>query len=139
MELKLIRDLKATTFTLGKLFIDGVLFCYTVEDRDRDVNNDGDLDDKGESKVYGETAIPKGEYKVILSMSNRFKKLMPEVLDVKGFEGIRIHSGNTDKDSSGCIIVGTVRTTNGVGLSRDCFNRLMKRLEGQKNITLNIE
>ena len=139
MELKLKRDLKNNIFTLGKLFIDGVLFCYTVEDKDRDINNDGDLDDAGEAKVYGETAIPKGTYKVILSVSNRFKKLMPEVLNVKGFEGIRIHAGNSAIDSHGCIIVGTVRTPNGVGLSRDCFIRLMKRLEGQKNINLIIE
>ncbi len=139
MELKLIRDVKASTFTLGKLFIDGTLFCYTVEDKDRDANNDGDIKDVGEVKVYGETAIPKGEYKVILSMSNRFKKLMPEVLKVEGFEGIRIHAGNTAIDSHGCIIVGTVRVPNGVGLSRDCFNRLMKRLDGQKNIKLIIE
>lgn len=139
MELKLKRDLKNNIFTLGKLFIDEVLFCYTVEDKDRDINNDGDLDDAGETKVYGETAIPKGTYKVVLSVSNRFKKLMPEVLNVKGFEGIRIHAGNSAIDSHGCIIVGTVRTPNGVGLSRDCFIRLMKRLEGRKNINLIIE
>ncbi len=139
MKLLLKRDLKNTSYTLGQLYIDNILFCYTVEDAVRDLNDDGDLKDSGETKVYGETAIPKGEYKVILSMSNRFKKLMPEVLNVEGFAGIRIHAGNTAIDSHGCIIVGTVRTPNGVGLSRDCFIRLMKKLDGQKDITLTIE
>lgn len=139
MKLLLKRDLKNTVYTLGMLYIDDILFCYTVEDAVRDKNNDGDLKDVGEAKVYGKTAIPKGEYKVILSKSNRFKKVMPEVLNVPEFAGIRIHSGNTSEDTEGCIIVGTVRTPNGVGLSRDCFNRLMKKLEGQKDITLIIE
>jgi hypothetical protein len=139
MELKLKRDLLNDSYTLGKLSIDGKDFCFTVEDKVRDINNDGDLDDKGETKVYGETAIPKGKYKVILSMSNRFKVLMPEILNVKGFEGIRIHAGNTSIDTHGCIIIGTVRTPNGVGLSRDCFKRLMLRLKEQKEITLIIE
>lgn len=139
MELKLKRTHLAEKFTLGELFIDGTHFCYTVEDTVRDKNNDGDLDDAGETKVYGETAIPKGTYKVIISMSNRFKKRMPEVLNVKYFTGIRIHAGNTAIDSHGCIIVGTTREPNGVGLSRQCFTRLMAKLEGQSNITLIIE
>jgi len=139
MELKLKRTHLNSTYTLGELFIDGKQFCYTVEDVVRDKNNDGDLKDEGETKVYGETAIPKGNYKVIISMSNRFKKYMPEVLNVPEFTGIRIHAGNTAIDSHGCIIVGTVRTPNGVGMSRDCFNRLMKKLEGQNNIILIIE
>lgn len=139
MELKLKRDLLNSKYTLGELFIDGVHFCYTVEDTVRDKNNDGDLDDSGEAKVYGETAIPKGIYKMRLSMSNRFKVMMPEVLAVKGFEGIRIHAGNTAIDSHGCIIVGTVRTPNGVGMSRDCFKRLMIKLANQKDINLTIE
>ena len=138
MELTLKRTHFTDTYTLGELFIDNKFFCYTVEDKDRDANKDGDLDDAGETKVYGETAIPYGTYKVILSVSNRFKKLMPEVLDVKGFKGIRIHSGNTALDSHGCIIVGTTRTPNGVGLSRQCFTRLMAKLSGQKDIKITI-
>ena len=142
MKLKLKRDLFNDKYTLGKLFIDDVMFCYTVEDKVRDLkdlNKDGDFEDLNEGNKYGETAILPGIYEVVLSISNRFKKLMPEVLNVKGFAGIRIHAGNTATDSHGCIIVGTVRTPNGVGLSRDCFTRLMKRLEGQKDINLTIE
>jgi len=138
MELTLKRTHFTDTYTLGELFIDNKFFCYTVEDKDRDANKDGDLDDAGETKVYGETAIPYGTYKVILSVSNRFKKLMPEVLDVKGFKGIRIHSGNTALDSHGCIIVGNIRTSNGVGSSRAAYMKLMSTLDGIKNITLTI-
>ena len=139
MELKLKRTKLEDTYTLGELFIDNKFFCYTVEDTDRDINKDGDLDDTGEGKVYGETAIPYGTYKVILSVSNRFKKLMPEVLNVKGFAGIRIHSGNTALDSHGCIIVGDVRTPNGVASSKMAFMKLMNKLDGVKDITLTIK
>lgn len=138
MKLLLKRTVFSDTFTLGELLIDGKFFCYTVEDMDRDANKDGDLDDTGEAKVYGETAIPKGTYKVVLSMSNRFKKLMPEVLNVKGFAGIRIHAGNTALDSHGCIIVGLAKTINGVASSRDAFTKLMATLDGQKDIQLTI-
>lgn len=139
MELKLKRTNLADTYTLGELFIDNKFFCYTVEDKVRDINSDGDLDDAGEAKVYGETAIPSGTYKVILSMSNRFKKLMPEVLNVKGFAGIRIHAGNTAVDSHGCIIVGLTKTLNGVASSRNAFVKLMSTLDGVKDIKLTIE
>lgn len=128
MNLLLNRDVKGNFFTLGELFIDGVSFCYTVEDI---IRPDGE-------KVVGRTAIPFGIYKVVLSMSNRFKIITPEVLDVKGFKGIRIHSGNTAADTEGCLIVGTIRTSNGVGLSRQCFKKLMDKLKGQKEINLTI-
>jgi len=80
---------------IGDLFVDGVFFCHTLEDEKR---ADG-------LKVYGETAIPSGTYNVILSVSNRFKRLMPLLLDVPMFKGIRIHGGNTSKDSHGCPLV----------------------------------
>lgn len=129
MNLLLKRQIKTKDFTLGELFIDGVSFCYTVEDMERMPNE----------KVYGKTAISKGVYKVIINMSNRFKKEMPLLLNVPNFEGIRIHSGNTSEDSLGCIIVGMVRTINGVGMSRIAFTKLMEKLKGQKNIEITIE
>jgi hypothetical protein len=119
MELKLKRDLLNESFTLGELFIDGIHFCYTVEDV---VRHEG-------VKVAGKTAIPYGKYKVIINMSNRFQRLMPLLLNVKGFEGVRIHSGNTAADTEGCIIVGTVREPNGVSLSRICYTKLMTKLK----------
>ena len=121
--------------TLGEMFIDGKPFCYTCEDKVRDYNNDGDLNDEGETKVYGETAIPKGVYKVILSMSNRFKRVMPEVLNVPHFSGIRIHKGNTAEQSHGCLLVGLGQTENGVSSSRLAFDALIKKLNSEKNIS----
>jgi hypothetical protein len=98
MELHIYRhtyNTKGDRNIIGDLFVDGVFFCHTLEDEKR---ADG-------LKVYGETAIPSGTYNVILSVSNRFKRLMPLLLDVPMFKGIRIHGGNTSKDSHGCPLV----------------------------------
>ncbi len=126
MELTLKRDVVGPDFTLGKLSVDGVFFCYTVEDTIRDV------------KVAGKTAIPFGRYKVILNMSNRFQKIMPLLLDVPNYEGVRIHSGNTAADTEGCIIVGMERTKDGVALSRICWEKLMEKLKDQAIMYINI-
>jgi hypothetical protein len=94
MNVQVIRETFTSNSTIGKMYIGGRFFCYTLEDVDRDKNKDGDLNDIGEQKVYGQTAIPKGKYDVIINMSNRFKVLMPLIQNVPGFEGIRIHNGN---------------------------------------------
>ena len=80
MELTLKRDILADGYTLGLLSVDGKHYCYTVEDKVREG-----------VKIPGKTAVPYGRYKVIVNMSNRFKKLMPLLIDVPGFEGVRIH------------------------------------------------
>ena len=126
MKLKLQRIFKAETYTIGKLFIDGVYFCDTLEDKVRDV------------KIKGITAIPAGKYKVKITMSNRFKKLMPLLIDVPNFEGIRIHSGNTSEDTEGCILVGKNSETGKVTNSRNTFEKLMLELNKDKN-NLSIE
>lgn len=120
MEIKVIRKWMKQSYTMGRMYIDDNFFCGTLEDVVRDLNDynhDGDYDDPGEGKIYGETAIPCGRYKVIVNESPKFKKRLPLLLDVPGFEGIRIHSGNSAKDSYGCILVGqntsTGRLTNG--------------------------
>lgn len=106
MELLLKRIALRDTYTIGKLYIDGVYFCDTVEDKVRDLNKDGDLEDEGETKIYAETAIPYGVYTVIVNKSPKFKRLLPRLLNVKHFEGILIHRGSSAKSSAGCIIVG---------------------------------
>ncbi len=126
MKLKLQRIFKAETYTIGKLFIDGVYFCDTLEDKVRDV------------KIKGITAIPTGKYKVKITMSNRFKKLMPLLIDVPNFEGVRIHSGNTSEDTEGCILVGKNSETGKVTNSRNTFEKLMLELNKDKN-NLSIE
>jgi len=106
MKLRLQRRFKGEDYTIGSLFINGEYLCDTLEDKVRDYNKDGDLLDAGETKVFGETAIPYGQYKVRLTMSPKFKRLLPIVLNVKHFTGIRIHRGNKAKDTHGCILPG---------------------------------
>lgn len=107
--------------TVGELFINGEFFCYTMEDAVRP---------KGE-KVAGKTAIPYGTYKVVITHSNRFKKELPLLLAVPMFSGIRIHSGNTEEDTEGCILVGMSRKENWIGYSRRAMEYLMERLKGE--------
>ena len=93
--------------TIGKLSIGDQFSCYTLEDLDRQVRYDGSiLPWSSDLKVAGETAIPYGEYEVIIDKSERFGKMMPHILNVPDFNGVRIHSGNTDKDTEGCILLG---------------------------------
>lgn len=92
-------------YTIGKMYIDGEYFCDTLEDRVRDINKNGKFDN-GEVKVAGETAIPYGRYQVVVTMSPKFKRELPRLLNVPNFEGILIHRGNTDKDSAGCLLLG---------------------------------
>ena len=129
MKLKLIRVHGTDGFTEGKLLIDNVFECYTVEDTDRKMEEDLTR------KVNGKTAIPKGRYEVILSMSNRFKKVLPEVLNVPGFAGIRIHSGNSSVDTEGCIILGSVNDKlddDWIGGSKIALTQFMAKLETAK-------
>ena len=98
MNRELNRITRKLSYTIGRLFVDGKYFCDTLEDRCRDLDK--------EKKVMNETAIPEGTYEVIVNVSARFKRKLPLLLDVPHFSGIRIHRGNTDKDTSGCILVG---------------------------------
>ena len=132
MELLLKRHTFKPTYTIGKLFLNSKYFCDVIEDTVRDLNMDGDLDDSGEGKIYGKTAIPYGRYEVKLTMSNRFKKVLPILIGVKGFEGIRIHNGNTEQDSLGCLIVGENKEVGKVLNSRVTMDKLMKEFESHK-------
>lgn len=105
MKLKLRRVALKDTYTIGRLYIDNKYFCDTLEDKVRDLNKNG-VFDAGEYKVYGETAIPYGTYEVKWTYSPKFKKYMPYLCNVPSFSGIRIHEGNTSKDTLGCILVG---------------------------------
>ena len=137
--LKLIREKSTKESTIGSLFINDKFFSYTLEDFDRDANKDGDLDDVGETKVYGETAIPKGTYKVSLTLSNRFKRVLPLLKGVKGFDGIRIDRGNKAKDSHGCILVGYQRGDDFVGSSAKAEEDLVKELKKYTEIKITIQ
>lgn len=127
MKITIKRLHKTNTSTIGELLIDGVFECYTLEDVEREV------------KVKSETAIPKGTYKVIINQSNRFKRLLPLLLDVPNFEGVRIHSGNSNHDTEGCILVGQTRGKDYIGKSRKAFDKLFKKMQAAKDITITIQ
>lgn len=106
MEITLDRAWKKDGYTISRLFIGGERICEALEDTDRGLKQSMSLEEIKKLKIYGKTAIPSGRYKVVMSYSPKFGKVLPEVLDVKGYSGIRIHQGNTAKDTAGCIIGG---------------------------------
>jgi hypothetical protein len=129
MKLKLLRDKSSDDTTIGKLYIDGEFFCYTLEDVVR-----------RDTKIYGQTAIPIGTYKVVITWSPRFKRQLPLLVDVSGFDGIRIHPGNTHKNTEGCILVGEEVQGEYLLRSRAAFDRLYAILVKSKDsITIEIE
>lgn len=105
MKLRLERLWPKTEYTVGRLYVNGKMYCNTLEDRIADINRNGVFDGE-EKKVPGKTAIPYGEYNVVFNWSPRFGRNLPRLLNVPGFEGILIHPGNTADDSAGCILVG---------------------------------
>lgn len=124
MELTLKRIAKRDTYTIGKLYVDGEYFCDTLEDKDRGLTSDMSLVEIKKIKVKSKTAIPTGRYKVTMNMSTRFKKIMPQILNVPGFDGIRIHSGNTSADTEGCVLLGQNKVVGKVINSRTYTNKL---------------
>ena len=123
MEIILTRTEKNAASTIGKLAIVGHSFtCLALEDVDRGLTKAMTLDQIQAAKVQNKTAIPTGRYQVIIDFSTRFQKAMPLLLNVPGFAGIRIHSGNTDADTDGCILLGTARVnTDFIANSREAF------------------
>jgi hypothetical protein len=126
MKIQIKRLHKTENSTIGEMTIDGKFECYTLEDKERDV------------KIKSETAIPKGTYKVIINQSNRFKKLMPLLLNVPNFEGVRIHPGNSNHDTEGCILVGQSRSVDYITKSRKAYDILFTKMKLAKEITLTI-
>lgn len=110
------------------MFIDGKFECYTLED----ITRTG-------AKVYGETAIPSGTYRLVIDWSNRYGRKMPHVLDVPGFDGIRIHAGNTAVDTLGCILLGKTKGTDSIGQSKMAFEEFYRKLDAAKEATLTIQ
>lgn len=135
MEITVKRINKINDYTIGQMFIDDEYFCDTLEDTVRDLTNIKD-------KIYGRTAIPAGTYSVILDYSGHFKKLLPHILDIPFFSGVRIHSGNDVEDTNGCILVGSYHHAGYITESRATMEKLMKKLRETINkgdrITLSI-
>jgi len=112
LEIRIDRGWRKENYTVSRVFVDGVRFgdgkhyCNALEDKDRGLTSDMSVDEIVRRKVYGKTAIPAGRYKVTMSWSPRFRKMMPHVEAVKGFTGIRLHPLNTAEQSEGCIGFG---------------------------------
>ena len=116
------------THTVGKMYVDGVYECYTLEDTIRNG-----------TKIIGKTAIPIGEYKLIIDASARFKQDMPHILDVPDFTGVRIHAGNTSADTDGCILLGsTWAGKDFIGNSKIAYKKFFDKLKKTKTATIKI-
>jgi len=121
MKLELVRKSFTDKSTIGKLYINDVYECMVLEDVVRD------------SKIPGETAIPYGEYEVKITYSPRFKRDLPLLLNVPNYEGVRIHTGNTSKDTEGCLIVGQIAGQDIVWQSQMAFNALFPKLKAAQD------
>lgn len=131
MEIILKRFPSTSNYTEGKLYINGAYFCDTLENKDRGLDQSMSEFEIRKRKIYAETCIPYGEYRVILSHSPKFKRILPEVLNVKGFEGIRFHSGNTTKDTEGCVLVGTKCGEGVIANSKNTEQSLIQKIKNQ--------
>jgi hypothetical protein len=130
MDILLIREPSTAECTLGTLAVDGAFQCFTLEDVVRPV------------KIKGMTAIPAGDYEVVVTFSERFKRPLPLLLNVPNFDGVRIHPGNTAKDTEGCILVGLKKATDSVQQSRLAFDPLFAKIveaAGREKIFIHIE
>lgn len=139
MELLLDRTYCKEKYTVGRLFINGVFFSNTLEDKVRDINKNGRFDN-GEYKVYAETAIPYGEYEITLDVvSPKFSKYqfykevcngkLPRLLNVPNFDGVLIHCGSNANNSAGCILVGNNTIKGGLTDSKETFKKLYSILD----------
>ena len=125
MNITLKRDPTTEDGTFGKLYIDGVYACETLEDEVREVEGQS----VKEWKIAGETAIPRGRYRLLITWSPRFKRELPLLIDVPGFDGVRIHAGNTELDTEGCILVGSERGGAVLQKSRVALSELIGDLD----------
>lgn len=134
-------------YTIGRLYIDGKYYCDTIEDAVRDLPKNCPYTVKGQSckckeKVYAKTAIPAGTYEIKMTYSNKFKRVLPLLVDVPHFMGIRIHRGNTEQDSAGCIIVGENKVKgkviNSTPYEIDIVKKFNKYIEEGKKILITI-
>lgn len=129
MELLVKREWLSDECSVGELYINGVFECFTLEDKDRGLSQDMPLAQIQKAKVYGQTAIPKGRYPVVIQFSAKHGKELPTLYNVPDFAGVEMHPGNTDVDTLGCILVGQMRTSNSVLSSVKAFDNMFPKLQ----------
>lgn len=142
MKILVKRIAKKNTYTIGKMYLNNEYFCDTLEDKDRGLKQASSVSSIHKIKVPNQTAIPTGTYEVVINKSPKFGRVLPRVLNVPGFDGILIHRGNTDKDTSGCILVGENKVVGKVINSTTYENKLVsilsEALSAGERITLEI-
>lgn len=142
MDIKQVRHFFGPKYTISKVYINGVYFCDAIEDTDRGLTSDMEEEEILKRKVYGETAIPYGSYEISISMVsprfsqkaiyNRIQGKLPRLLNVKGYDGVLVHIGNTEKDTAGCIIVGRNKAKGMVSDSSKTFFDLYIKMQRAK-------
>lgn len=125
MLLTVLREPSENGATISEMLLDGAPECFVLEDEVREIPGKP----VAEWKIPGKTAIPKGKYRVVLTHSNRFKRVLPELLNVPGYSGVRIHAGNSAVDTDGCLLVGQERGSSTITKSRDALLELMAALQ----------
>ena len=143
MEIRVKRIARKDGYTIGKMYINGAYFCDTLEDTDRGLKSTMSEEEILSKKRKGVTAIPIGEYDVILTFSPKFKRVLPLLLNVKGYEYIRIHHGNFPSSTDGCLLVGENKIKGQIVNSRATLERLMSVLleceKKKEKVTILIE
>jgi len=129
MELVMNRTTRTARSTISELTVNGNFECFVLEDRDRGLTQGMTLSELMALKVKTRTAIPSGRYEIVVSFSDRFQKMLPLLLDVPAFAGIRIHPGNTDNDTEGCLLPGKTKAQDMVGSSRAAFTVLFDKIK----------
>lgn len=124
------RKWKKEGYTISRVYVNGVYFgCNCLEDTDRGLSDDMSIKEIQKRKVFGKTAIPSGEYECVYTYSNRFKKKLPLLMNVKGFSGVRCHSGNSAKDTEGCLLMGLNTKVGWVSDSRKWTSLLISKMK----------
>ena len=133
MELKLIRKYRCSNYCIDKLYINNEYFSDALEDPDRGLTDTMSLEEIKKIKIKGNTCIPYGTYNVTITYSPRFKKNLPLLNNVKGFDGIRIHSGNKPQDTEGCLLPGFNKVKGQVIDSRVTTDKLIAQIQQALN------
>ena len=129
MELELTRSVKTNKSTVGELTLNGIFECFILEDKDRGLRKDMPISELIVMKIKTRTAIPTGRYEIVVSFSDKFQKMLPLLLDVPAFAGIRIHPGNTDANTEGCLLPGKTKSPDMIGSSRVAFSALFDKIK----------
>lgn len=128
MEIQVNRIARKDGYTIGRMSLNGEYFCDTLEDTDRGLNSTMSSDEILAKKIKGQTAIPTGKYDVLLTFSPRFKRVLPFLLNVPGYQYIRVHHGNRPDSTEGCLLVGENKAKGQVLNSRATLEKLMSVL-----------